>query len=920
MVSRLTFLEQFRELFHPYAYANLTPEEKLLITKVVLFSSACVVTHEDKALPITESDLLHHMKHVTSLSAFERQQVIDSDEKRLLEDDVIISSRLHPLFIEDYFEYYFQDKWEDLVLSFEVIAEFLGLDLDELLSFDPAYLIYIYYAYLDYFYENLSTILDAEGVSKEIQALVAKGDLILDLDNDDSAGLSRFDYQAFLPSSANNWAYVTDSDVNISVILPLELMRKAYIQILNYQPGFNERLVVDVKGTNIKANFNSETGFLRLLGKDTQAMYEEVIASIYYTRHGASGMYARDFSLKVIDSYGHSLEAQSYLTFVAPYFDLASIESNSPDGRLIKSYIDGALFGYNVALVGAYNEPGRTSEFLITSPMLSNAEYGLEAYYFYGADITDNTEIMDDSMALNTTFSYRLDAFKQLVYIGTLGDINGDGVDDNAVSHTQNANDLGEVLVDMGTSTIRFVASRANGFGVLSNRAGDMNGDGLDDLLVASKFDNQLYVKLGHSGVWTDDFDMVFNLSSKQYKATEHVSFVGDFNADGFDDVLIGGHHEFKMILGQGHISQSWTQHAISWEIDASLHLSALSGIGDFNGDGFDDFALGLNGGVHHAGEIHIVYGSDDLSQFKQATIYGLDGFNQAFGYSLSQAGDFNGDGLDDLIIGDPWYQAGGTDAETGSGRAYVLYGTKTDLSTFSSLNINELISENLTGHGFYVDGKQHGDALGFAVSGGYNVEGDDYDDVLIGAPGVDNGRGEAYLIYGMPSAYAEGITDVANASHLNLIGTHADDSLYANGMTQVVMRAGAGDDKLYGNAHFQKLDGGQGFDRFVLEDGDIDFSRIANNRISSIEEIQLDDDQSANQITLSLSDIFDMTDHNNTLRLLGQSHDKVVLLGGEDFVQVKTYEDLDLSRHFDVYTNGHAVLEIEKYMQIDSV
>ena len=166
-----------------------------------------------------------------------------------------------------------------------------------------------------------------------------------------------------------------------------------------------------------------------------------------------------------------------------------------------------------------------------------------------------------------------------------------------------------------------------------------------------------------------------------------------------------------------------------------------MAGAGDVDGDGLDDLLIGAYGDDTNgstAGAVYVVYGAItgdlDLSDY-DVKILGEDGADQA-GYAVSGAGDADGDGLADLLIGANTDESGGGNA----GAAYLVLGGVSGESSLADVAAAELIGES------------GADYAGWSVSGAGDVNGDDLDDLLIGAYGDDdNGSnaGAAYLVLG---------------------------------------------------------------------------------------------------------------------------------------------------------------------------
>jgi hypothetical protein len=351
------------------------------------------------------------------------------------------------------------------------------------------------------------------------------------------------------------------------------------------------------------------------------------------------------------------------------------------------------------------------------------------------------------------------------------GDVNGDGYDDILIGAPSRGVDAGAVYLLLGpiTGTIELddadYVLTAEGdehrAGAALAAAGDVDRDGLADILIGAPgiedSPGQAYLITGA--------DLINgSLSSAEARilgrADERLGGAvsgGDFNGDGTDDLLLGAARsdEGGIVSGAAHIffgdglnpGMSITEDDAVLEGESTLDLmgSSVSGSGDLNGDGYDDIVAGApdddNGNVD-GGSLMLVYGaynlpndSDGERMLEDARLLGSF-YTEGAGASVAIIPDISGNDRDELIIGAPGNGVSGEDG----GAAYLVYG--------GGLTGTIVLSER----GEIIVGSAAGDRTGFSVSGAGDVNGDERDDVLIGAPGASgewSRGGSAWLISG---------------------------------------------------------------------------------------------------------------------------------------------------------------------------
>jgi hypothetical protein len=354
--------------------------------------------------------------------------------------------------------------------------------------------------------------------------------------------------------------------------------------------------------------------------------------------------------------------------------------------------------------------------------------------------------------------------------------------------------------------------------------AGDVNGDGIEDLLVSAYkvgiFAPPGTVYLIYGTQWSPpkslnlaNADVIITGTQNGSRTGFSLGAAGDVDNDGFDDFLIGADGydlnganadsgRVYLVYGKANLPATLNLGSLSGSaatIFASpnggdLFGSSVAGVGDVNGDGTPDILVGSSGAdtgsLIQSGQAVLIYGSDafgslvnisSLTESEGAFLNGAGAAEHA-GRSVASAGDFNNDGFADIIVGADDADANGPE----SGRAYVVYG---DPSLPEIIALGSLGSAGLT-----IDGPGAGDNLGASVSGGGDVNGDGFDDVVVGCHQFDDtgsNEGLATIIYGgssMPTTLDAGNLGAAGVT---LTGVDGSDEA---GFTVAMSRTLSGD------------------------------------------------------------------------------------------------------------------------------
>lgn len=412
--------------------------------------------------------------------------------------------------------------------------------------------------------------------------------------------------------------------------------------------------------------------------------------------------------------------------------------------------------------------------------------------------------------------------------VSGMGDVNGDGIDDFVIgSHGEQVDDerIPQLYVVYGTESGLPANLSLNdlgagdgsaGFlitgetyptnlsifilrGTQASEAGDVNGDGIGDILIGEPRSDEngfesgsayvLFGKSGPRGPVVDLNDLANGDGTQGFvlrgidvgdEAGLSVGSAGDINGDGYGDILIGSPDASRdgqsrsgdayVVFGKasGYASEIDLVDLASGDGSDGFVITGadrfdyvgtnVSGLGDINADGLDDYAVQSSGN----NAVYVFFGKAGgydsvvrLADFSPdglnngILIAGIDGSSFGGRGSIGRAGDLNGDGIADFFIGSPEASGG----EINAGAVYVVYGRTTSFG--STLDVSGFSTGDGT-QGYQINGARAETYAGFSVSSAGDVNSDGVDDLLIGAAYAfadPQFAGEAYVVFGSRTA-----------------------------------------------------------------------------------------------------------------------------------------------------------------------
>lgn len=460
-------------------------------------------------------------------------------------------------------------------------------------------------------------------------------------------------------------------------------------------------------------------------------------------------------------SLGGMLAFQSDLTATAA--ENSPLEANahiinpflSPDW-VGESDLDGTLFGASVASAGDVNGDGH-ADLIVGAPSYSHDQDREGRAYVYHGSPTGLPPLPA------WTFEPNLVECELGWSVASAGDVNGDGYDDVLVASEfcGVVDREGRVYLFLGSASGLAAthawmlegggADESLGWSIAS--AGDVNGDTYDDVIIGAPWasypeghEGRAYVFYGSASglALTADWTTESNVWWSGYGGS--VASAGDVNGDGYADVIIGHSGMSNPEEGEGRAyvylgSATGLALAPIWMYENDLAGSELgesvASAGDVNGDGLSDVLVGgfkYSNPAVKEGIACLFLGTATGVEWTPVWYSESNQAYSEFGQSVAAAGDVNFDGYDDLLVGAPWYSNG----ENYEGRAFLYYGSSTGLRSDP----------------IYTTEPNQADAhMGYSVASAGDINGDGISDMIVGVSWYDGGQGNegrAIVYYGI--------------------------------------------------------------------------------------------------------------------------------------------------------------------------
>ncbi|MCF2502525.1 FG-GAP-like repeat-containing protein [Dyadobacter sp. CY107] len=540
-----------------------------------------------------------------------------------------------------------------------------------------------------------------------------------------------------------------DARFGRSVSTAGDINADGYSDLIIGAPGYTYKSAIEGNGAAF-IYLGSSNGVQPVASDTIETDGNKIFTAQFGISVGAAGDVNGDgYSDIIIGASQYALDANSFMGAAFIFHGSANGFSDTPNVFIPGKQSPISHFGYRVATMGDANGDGY-------SDVMIDGEAG-NVYLYYassnGTGIDVQTEV---EMKFGTEMA-------------PAGDVNGDGYSDIMIGQNYfygiGGANAGRVLIFHGSKSginPQFKSAidgdqAHGGVGTVMASAGDVNGDGFSDILIGAEKYDKSFVNDGIALVFHGSANSVAlspttSLNGAQLNSDFgfSVADAGDVNGDGYGDVIVGAPYydngatnEGAAFLYYGNFHGDGSQFSMPVLIDLNQADAFfgwdVSSAGDVNGDGFDDILIGANRfdilGATDSGIGLVYYGAAGVISLANPTVVYTNKSNARMGTSVSSAGDVNGDGYADIILGAPFY----TNGQKDEGAIMISLGSATGIKP---------------GAGLLIEGGLVNTEFGNAVSWAGDVNGDGFDDVVVGASHFENAiltvdEGAAYVYYG---------------------------------------------------------------------------------------------------------------------------------------------------------------------------
>jgi len=592
------------------------------------------------------------------------------------------------------------------------------------------------------------------------------------------------------------------------------------------------------------------------------------------------------------------------------YFTLSVVDANTVNVKLTAAGAAALGSTLDVVQLGSFNVQAETSDLQTTSQSITPTV--VDANIFRNIESLSHVSFITDLGS--NVFGYS---------VAAVGDVDHNGYRDFYVGMNSPSSSINQTYQFFGDGNYITNGNIAAAGGNPVNNPGtnypdmetnlagigDFNGDGIYDYAIGQSGGYISGLPTGNAYIVSGSTGSLFYPTGSVAVGDQigyAISGVGDYNNDGYSDVIIGapgalsGQGQAHLILGQ---SVSWGG-MIPTGVDyngqtTSNFGAAAKGVGDINGDGYSDFVIGAPGANGGDGYIDIIYGHKN-SASGPATTHILGDTGQGFGTEILALGDINGDGYSDFLtagsgntgrftmgngLSQTEYNLNGSNYDVSGGGAigdfnadgyddyvitmadsthtnmYIVFGQS---GSAPSIDLAYLKDPSHAMELTYTGADKTGDMLDITRVGDLN--GDGYDDFTIGVPdlnGSSSGNGGVMVVYGRDTGNSQ-VTSAAGANNQAIVGTVGNDIMRDNGNAGVSFHSGAGQDTIrISNTNFHAIDGGgntgAALDTLFIDgvNNSLDFRNVNYEQMSGIEQIQFGANNQT--VTLSMENIFNL-------------------------------------------------------------